>query len=132
VETPTSTRPYMIRAFHEWALDNVLTPHLLVDSTHPGVEVPAEAVRNDQVVLNISSGAVRDLEMANEFVRFSARFSGIPRQVVVPVDAILAIYAKENGQGLNFMGLQDPQQPPPDRDAKPTEKGRPKLHLVKS
>ncbi|MCG2633571.1 MAG: ClpXP protease specificity-enhancing factor [Gammaproteobacteria bacterium] len=122
----------MIRAFHEWAVDNELTPHLLVDTSKEGVNVPRESVRNARVVLNISPGAVRDLELANEFVRFSARFSGVARQVLVPVDAVLAIYTRENGQGLNFMALQDPDRPSPEDGPTARGKGQPSLRLVKS
>ena len=130
METPNSTRPYMIRAFHEWAVDNELTPHLLVDPSQPGVEVPRESVHNDQVVLNIGPGAVRDLELANELVRFSARFSGIAQDVLVPVEAVLAIYTRENGQGLNFMSLSRPEEPP-ESPRPETKSGRPSLRLVK-
>ena len=95
----TPRRPYLLRAFYEWLLDNQLTPHLVVDVTLPGVQVPMEYARDGQIVLNIAPRAVGNLELANDEVRFNARFGGIPRQVSVPLAAVLAIYARENGAG---------------------------------
>ncbi len=95
-------RPYLLRAFYEWLLDNQLTPHLVVDVTLPGVLVPMEYARDGQIVLNIAPRAVGNLELANEEVRFNARFGGVPRQVSVPLAAVLAIYARENGAGTMF------------------------------
>ena len=95
-------RPYLLRAFYEWLLDNQLTPHLVVDVTQPGVLVPMEYARDGQIVLNIAPRAVGNLELANDEVRFNARFGGVPRQVSVPLAAVLAIYARENGAGTMF------------------------------
>ncbi|HKM95964.1 MAG TPA: ClpXP protease specificity-enhancing factor [Buttiauxella sp.] len=95
-------RPYLLRAFYEWLLDNQLTPHLVVDVTLPGVHVPMEYARDGQIVLNIAPRAVGNLELANNEVRFNARFGGMPRQVFVPMAAVLAIYARENGAGTMF------------------------------
>lgn len=95
-------RPYLLRAFYEWLLDNQLTPHLVVDVTMPGVRVPMEYARDGQIVLNIAPRAVGGLELANDEVRFNARFGGVPRQVAVPLAAVLAIYARENGAGTMF------------------------------
>ncbi len=95
-------RPYLLRAFYEWLLDNQLTPHLVVDVTLPGVNVPMEYARDGQIVLNIAPRAVGNLELANDEVRFNARFGGVPRQVYVPLAAVLAIYARENGAGTMF------------------------------
>ncbi|EGT5681175.1 ClpXP protease specificity-enhancing factor [Cronobacter turicensis] len=95
-------RPYLLRAFYEWLLDNQLTPHLVVDVTLPGVLVPLEYARDGQIVLNIAPRAVGNLELANDEVRFNARFGGVPRQVSVPLAAVLAIYARENGAGTMF------------------------------
>jgi len=95
-------RPYLLRAFYEWLLDNQLTPHLVVDVTLPGVQVPMEYARDGQIVLNIAPRAVGALELANDEVRFNARFGGVPRQVNVPLAAVLAIYARENGAGTMF------------------------------
>ncbi len=98
----TPRRPYLLRAFYEWLLDNQLTPHLVVDVTLPGVQVPMEYARDGQIVLNIAPRAVGNLELANDEVRFNARFGGVPRQVSVPLAAVLAIYARENGAGTMF------------------------------
>ncbi len=95
-------RPYLLRAFYDWLLDNQLTPHLVVDITLPGVEVPMEYARDGQIVLNIAPRAVGNLELANDEVRFNARFGGVPRQVYVPMGAVMAIYARENGAGTMF------------------------------
>ncbi|BCU53905.1 MULTISPECIES: ClpXP protease specificity-enhancing factor [Enterobacter] len=95
-------RPYLLRAFYEWLLDNQLTPHLVVDVTLEGVRVPMEYARDGQIVLNIAPRAVGNLELANDEVRFNARFGGVPRQVYVPLAAVLAIYARENGAGTMF------------------------------
>lgn len=98
----TPRRPYLLRAFYEWLLDNQLTPHLVVDVTLPDVRVPMEYARDGQIVLNIAPRAVGNLELANDEVRFNARFGGVPRQVEVPLAAVLAIYARENGAGTMF------------------------------
>ena len=98
----TRSRPYLVRAIHEWILDNDMTPHLLVDASVDGVEVPRHLVENDAIVLNIQSSAVRDLELGNEWIMFSARFSGQAMNVTIPVAAVRAIFARENGQGCAF------------------------------
>lgn len=95
-------RPYLLRAFYEWLIDNQLTPHLVVDVTRPGVSVPMEFARDGQIVLNVAPRAVGDLELGNDGVSFNARFGGVPRQVSVPMAAIIAIYARENGSGTLF------------------------------
>ncbi|AXK71468.1 ClpXP protease specificity-enhancing factor [Lysobacter sp. TY2-98] len=96
----TSHRPYLLRALYEWIADNGLTPHLLVDATRPGVQVPKHAINDGRIVLNVAQRAVAGLEMTNEIIRFSARFGGVSHAVSVPVGAVLAIYARENGQGM--------------------------------
>ena len=98
----TSHRPYLLRALYEWIADNGLTPHLLVDATRPGVRVPTHAVKDGRIVLNIAERAVAHLQMDNDDVRFSARFGGVSHAVIVPIDAVLAIYARENGQGMEL------------------------------
>ncbi|ARA78090.1 Clp protease ClpP [Pectobacterium brasiliense] len=95
-------RPYLLRAFYDWLLDNQLTPHLVVDVTLPDVMVPMEFARDGQIVLNIAPRAVGGLELADDSVRFNARFGGVPRQVYVPMAAVMAIYARENGAGTMF------------------------------
>lgn len=96
----SSHRPYLLRALWEWIADNGMTPHLLVDATQPGVRVPPHTIKDGKVVLNIADRAVAKLEMGNDAVSFSARFAGVSHAVVVPISAILAIYARETGQGM--------------------------------
>ena len=100
LESP-STRPYLIRALFEWCTDNGLTQYLavMVDDT---VQVPREYVQNGEIVLNISYDATSGLKLGNEFVEFKARFAGVPRDIMVPMDRVIAIYARENGQGMAF------------------------------
>ncbi|AOV97934.1 ClpXP protease specificity-enhancing factor [Edwardsiella hoshinae] len=95
-------RPFLLRAFYDWLLDNQLTPHLVVDVNCAGVMVPMEYARDGQIVLNIAPRAVGALELADDAVRFNARFGGVPRQVYVPMAAVMAIYARENGAGTMF------------------------------
>ena len=102
----TSTRPYLIRAMYDWIVDNQCTPHLLVDAGFDGVQVPRQYVENGVIVLNMAPSAVRDLQLGNELVSFSARFAGTPHDIRVPTGAVQAIYARENGQGI-FLGETD-------------------------
>ncbi|SFN52182.1 ClpXP protease specificity-enhancing factor [Xenorhabdus japonica] len=95
-------RPYLLRAHYEWLLDNDMTPHIVVDVNVYGVSVPMEYVQNGQIILNISPRAVGNLELTNDEVRFNARFGGIARQVNVPMAAVIAVYARENGAGMMF------------------------------
>jgi len=97
-----SSRPYLLRALHEWIVDSGHTPHLLVNAEHPGVEVPQSAVKDGRVILNVDPPAVRDLLIDAELVTFVARFGGVSQAVTVPVTAIEAIYARENGRGMMF------------------------------
>ena len=96
-----STRPYLIRALHDWCTDNGFTPYLAVHVDR-SVQVPQEYVKNNEIVLNVSFEATTQLELGNEFVVFKARFGGIAREISVPVDHVIAIYARENGQGMAF------------------------------
>lgn len=113
----TSHRPYLLRALYEWIVDNGMTPHVLVDAGQPGVRVPQHAVKDGKVVLNIAERAVMHLQMDNEAVRFSARFGGVSHHVDVPVAAIVAIYARETGQGMVLP--EDIAAPPPGPDDEP-------------
>lgn len=104
----TSRRPYLIRALYDWVLDNDLTPHLLVAADAPGVEVPRQFVTDDgKITVNISPGAVRGLTLENQLISFSARFSGASYNVVVPPGAVLALYARENGEGMLFGEVEE-------------------------
>lgn len=106
----TPSKPYIMRALYEWIVDNDCTPYMLVAAEAPGVSVPAGFAENGQLVLNLSPSAVRHFVMSNELVSFEARFSGVAHQLVVPMHAVLAIYAQENGQGMFF----EPEELPED------------------
>ena len=124
----TTSRPYLVRAIHEWILDNEMTPHLLVDIEGEGVEVPAQQGQNGKIVLNISPQAVEGLMLGNDAIGFRARFGGIATDVYVPIASVLAIYAKENGRGMVFS--EDEDGPAPEEpDAKSGK--RPALKIVK-
>ena len=97
-----TTRPYLLRALYEWAEDNQLTPQLLVDATLDGTNVPLEFVKDGQILLNIASSAIKLELMDNDWISFSARFNGVSRQIDIPIAAVLAIFTRENGQGLYF------------------------------
>ncbi|MFH7766743.1 ClpXP protease specificity-enhancing factor [Acinetobacter sp. BSP-28] len=98
----TPTRPYLARAIYEWICDNNLTPYLLVDATQPNTMVPEQFIQDGQIVLNIVPHAVHKLTMSNDAITFSARFGGVSRDIYVPLNAVLGLYARENGQGLFF------------------------------
>jgi stringent starvation protein B len=121
----TSHRPYLLRALNEWIADNNMTPHLLVDATRAGVQVPSQAVSDGKVVLNIAERAVARLLIDNDAVSFTARFGGVSHPVVVPISAVLAIYARETGQGMALP--EDPtgshDEPPPTDTAPDTQGG---------
>ncbi|CAB1274275.1 ClpXP protease specificity-enhancing factor [Candidatus Nitrosacidococcus tergens] len=127
----SSSRPYLIRAFYEWITDNQLTPYLVVNATFPDVKVPEQYISDGKIILNIHPYSVKDLSLKNDWISFSGRFSGIVHEVIFPVQATLAIYAKENGQGMTF-----PQEdlPPPtspsDKDTKDKSR-KPMLRVVK-
>jgi len=124
----TSNRPYLLRALYEWIADNRLTPHVLVEAGIEGVDVPDQAVQKGKVILNIDNSAVRDLDMGNEWLTFKARFSGSEYRVAVPNEAVLAIYAKENGQGMMF-AQEGETVPPTDPGTGPGDKAEKRSHL---
>ena len=97
----SSTRPYLIRALHDWCTDNGFTPYIAVHVDR-FVQVPMEYVSNNEIVLNVGFDATSSLDLGNEFIQFKARFGGVAREIVVPVDHVVAIYARENGQGMAF------------------------------
>lgn len=134
-----SSRPYLVRALYEWIVDNDCTPHMLVNSDYPKVQVPQGFASDGQIVLNVSPTAVRQLHMDNEAVSFEGRFGGVPHTLYVPMSAVLGVYARENGQGMVF-DLEEPLEgfdevepdddaPPPTEPPRPT--GRPSLKVVK-
>ncbi|PJE79310.1 Stringent starvation protein B [invertebrate metagenome] len=145
----TSSRPYMLRALYDWIVDNDGTPYILVDARIKGVEVPVEYVKDGQIVLNIAPMAVRALEITNEAITFDARFGGRSLIIYVPTEAVMAIYANENGQGMVFeleapslhehdAALEELGDESSENDALPLQasqplrkSGRPHLKIVK-
>ncbi|GEA60336.1 ClpXP protease specificity-enhancing factor [Vibrio comitans] len=160
ISAMTPRRPYLLRAFYDWLAENELTPHLVVDATMPGVRVPEEYVQDGQIILNVAPRAVGNLEIGNEALTFHARFGGRPHSVIVPIYAVQAIYARENGAGTMFepeeayddnleleeenhlasadsltavedvVEAEEDASPDPD-DEPPRPKGRPSLRVVK-
>ena len=102
-----SNKPYLLRALNDWILDNGLTPHLIVDAYAEGVEVPGQAIKDGKLVLNIAAQATAGLQMGNDSISFQARFSGVSFDIFLPIEAIMAIYARENGQGMMFARDKD-------------------------
>lgn len=129
-----SRRPYLIRALYEWIVDNDCAPYILVDASLDGVDVPREHVNQQgQIILNLAPEAIIELHISNELVSFNARFAGLPRDVFVPIGAVIGIYARENGQGVMF-GPDDSPEPPsePTKNEKAQAKtSRPGLRVVK-
>lgn len=140
----TSNRPYLLRAVYDWISDNNLTPYILVDATVKGVQVPPQVIKDGQVVLNLAMRAVANLDLGNEWVSFQARFSGASQSINIPVQAVLALYAQENGQGMMFPaeendGATPPPSPEPDAtppaqgssDGAKPRRGAPHLRVIK-
>jgi stringent starvation protein B len=129
----TSTRPYLIRALHDWCTDNGFTPYIAV-FVDASVQVPTEYVKNNEIVLNVGFEATSALKLGNEFIEFKARFGGSSREIVVPVDHVIAIYARENGQGMAFPVPSDaPAGAQPISDAAvPTAPRPPRLALTEA
>lgn len=124
----TSTRPYLLRAFYDWIVDNGLTPYILVDAQSAGLDVAGQRVVDGKLVLNIGPSAVRGLALGNDAVRFQARFGGVARALAIPVPYVMAIYAKENGRGVVFTNDAGTEQDAGDDGRAP--RGRPDLKLV--
>ena len=137
-DTPVrSRRPYLLRAMHEWISDSNQTPHIVVDASIEGVEVPRQYVQGGKIILNVSSNATSMLSLGNEVVRFRARFGAATYDVSVPNVAVLGIYARETGQGMIFSEADSPPQPPaPPSEPAPTTTGegkrsKPTLKVIK-
>lgn len=131
----TSQKPYLIRAIYQWLLDNQLTPYLLVNTSHEGVVVPQQYVRDSRIVLNLAPDAINGLNMDNDWISFSARFSGKAMDLFIPVIAVQALYGKENNEGM-FFPEEEPTPPPSTHSPEPTDKpvkntGKPSLKIVK-
>lgn len=132
----SSMKPYLLRAVHQWCTDKGFTPYLAVAVMGDRIRVPMEYVKDNEIVLNVSYSATRDMLIENDFITFSARFNGIPQNIVVPIGNVIALFARENGMGMNFEAVIDDEPPPPSADTpnssdEPPKKGRPKLQVVK-
>jgi len=130
----TSSRPYLVRAIYQWIADNGMTPHLLVDVSIDGVQVPTEHVQNGKIILNIAPMAVTGLVLGDDDISFSARFSGKSVSLFIPIEAVLAVYAKENGQGMMFSeddGATTSADDESGPDTDPDKPKRPSLRVVK-
>jgi len=131
----TSSQPYLIRAIYDWIIDNNFTPYLLVNAENDYAMIPRDFVEDGKIVLNINPSAISDLQLGNDYIMFNARFSGKAMEVSVPISAILAIYAKENGQGMMFDENTNNLPPTPPEDNTPPEKPKksqkPQLKVVK-
>ena len=123
-EGMTSNRPYLLRALYEWITDNGLTPHVLVNAELEGVDVPPHTIQKGKVVLNIATSATDHLQLDNDIISFNARFSGKPYPIVIPMQAVIAIYARENGQGMMFAQEESRESSVDDQDDPP-----PRSHL---
>jgi stringent starvation protein B len=129
-----SRRPYLLRALHEWISDSNCTPHIVVDAGVAGVEVPRQYVQDGKIVLNVSWSATGQLQLGNDELQFNGRFGGVSMHVRIPVSAVLAIYARETGQGMIFTEDDAPQPPQPEPEPQPPKDagaGRARLKVVK-
>ena len=130
----TSSKPYLIRALYEWLLDNQATPYMLADTSHPDVMIPRGIASDGKVVLNLAPSAINNLEMTNDYVSFSARFNGKAQDIYCPIAAILAIYARENGEGMMFNPESEKAVETDgvaDGTDKPKKPNRPGLKVIK-
>ncbi|MDJ0779627.1 MAG: ClpXP protease specificity-enhancing factor [Gammaproteobacteria bacterium] len=125
----TSSKPYLLRALYEWILDNESTPYILVDASHEGLSIPPGIASDGKVVLNLAPQAIQDLQMSNEFVGFSARFGGVPHDVYCPMASLLAIYARETGEGMMFPAEDATEAE--DAPADETKSSGPTLKIIK-
>jgi len=129
-----SSKPYLLRALHEWILDNHCTPYLVIDALLQGVVVPSEHIKDGQIVLNIAPSAVVGLSLGQDAITFNARFGGVARNICVPIYAIQGIYARENGQGMMFPPEDMPEPDPSGDGGSDSQKAtpiRPALRVVK-
>ena len=125
-----SRRPYLLRAMHEWMCDAGFTPHIIVDATRDGIEVPNAYVKDGKIVLNVSMSATQRLQLLNHAIEFDARFAGVVHHVHVPMAAVLGIYARETGEGMVF-NENEPDATPPAEAAPPAAPGKGEMRRVK-
>ena len=127
-----SSVPYLLRAINEWILDNGCTPYLIIDAAVNDTSVPMDYVKDGQIVLNISTTAIRDLYIGDDHVAFSGRFGGVPHEIFAPMNAVMGIVAKENGEGMWFPREESEPEPSPSPIKKgPKKKGPPTLKVIK-
>jgi len=125
----TPLKPYLIRSIYEWIIDNDLTPYLLVDAENSHAILPSQLIEDGKILLNVRPEAIQGLTLGNQDIEFNARFSGKPMHIVVPIAAVMAIYAKENGKGMIFdQEDEEADETPPPESKPPT---RPTLRIVK-
>jgi stringent starvation protein B len=124
----TPLKPYLIRSVYEWIVDNDLTPHLLVNAETNKGNLPTNYIEDGKIILNMRPQAIDALSLGNEFIEFNAKFSGKPMQIAASVNAVMAIYAKENGKGLVFDQENNDDNEPPPKQAPPS---KPSLRVVK-
>lgn len=127
--TMNSSVPYLLRAINEWIVDNGCTPYLILDAAVNDTSVPMEYVKDGQIVLNISASAIRDLVIGKDHVAFSGRFGGVPHEIYAPMEAVMGIVAKENGEGMWFPREEATPEPPPKPGKK--KRGPPDLKVIK-
>ena len=125
-----SRRPYLLRAMHEWMCDAGFTPHIIVDATRDGIEVPNAYIKDGKIVLNVSMTATQRLQLLNHAIEFDARFAGVVHHVHVPMAAVLGIYARETGEGMVF-NENEPDATPPAEAAPPAAPGKGEMRRVK-
>jgi stringent starvation protein B len=128
----SSNRPYLIRALYDWLVDNGTTPYLMVNTEVDGVAVPEQFVDEGRIILNVDPSAISGLELGNDLISFSARFSGKAEDILIPPSAVMGIYARENGQGMLFPEEEVNQDEGPDDEPDPSKPGkRPSLKVIK-
>ncbi len=127
----TPQKPYLIRAIYEWLQDNQITPYLLVNAKIEGTQVPREYINDGKIVLNIASDAVRNFHADNDWISFSARFSGKPMELFIPITAVLAIYGKENNEGMFFTEEDKPSPPSSPKQSNSSKRNTIGLKVVK-
>ena len=123
----TSNRPYLVKAIYEWIMDNRVTPHVVINALDENVMVPQQYVDEGKIILNVNPSAVQELVIDDECIMFSARFGGKPYNIYAPMNAIIGIYAAENGEGMAF----DAEDAPPPKDDTPPPRKKPTLRVVK-
>ena len=130
----SSMKPYLLRAVHQWCTDQGHTPYLAVAVLGDRIRVPMEYVKDNEIVLNVSYNATRDMLIENDFITFSARFNGVPQDIVVPVGNVIALFARENGMGMNFEAVIDEASPPtpPSPPPRQISKTKQRIHATLS